>query len=68
MLQLVSYFVSAVCVGCARDTTIHCWEGGQHCDASNTSPEIKPCKFELLSQVEVLPKTSEYPAGSMRWW
>lgn len=36
-----------------RDNTIHCWEGGENCDASNESPEAKPYKSELLSQEEV---------------
>ena len=36
-----------------RDDTIHCWDDGENCDASNESPETKPYKSELLSQYEV---------------
>ena len=36
-----------------RDNTIHCWEGSEICDASNTSSENKQYKSELLFQEKV---------------
>ena len=36
-----------------RDNNIHCWEGSEICDASNTSSETKHYKSELLFQEEV---------------
>ena len=34
-------------------STIHCWEGGENCDASNELPETKPYKSKLVSPYEV---------------
>ena len=34
-------------------STIHRWEGGEKCDASNELPETKPYKSKLVSHYEV---------------
>ena len=47
-----------------RDDTIHCWDDGENCDASNESPETKPYKSELLSQYEVESKGSVWNGNS----